>query len=108
MARRLSALPEIDKTLTLQSFVPDGQAEKLALISDAALLMDTTLNPFDVKLPATKAETMESVAATKDALRKADGSGSSEGTRAALRFSQLLERLSGRHHTQPRPPLVRA
>ena len=93
LARRLSALPEVDKTLMVQSFVPDRQPEKLALISDAALLMDTTLNPFDIKPPPTKAETMESVAATKDALRKAAGSGSSEGTRAALRFSQLLERL---------------
>jgi uncharacterized protein len=93
LARRLSERPEIDKTLTLQSFVPDGQAEKLALISDAALLMDTTLNPFDIKPPPTIAQTMESVVATKDALRKVAGSGSNEGTRAALRFSQLLERL---------------
>ena len=93
LVRRLSALPEIDKTLTLQNFVPDGQAEKLALISDAALLMDTTLNPFDVKPPPSKAETMASIAATKNALRKASGSASTPGAQAALRFSQLLERL---------------
>jgi hopanoid biosynthesis associated RND transporter like protein HpnN len=92
LARRLSALPEIDKTLTLQSFVPDGQAEKLALISDAALLMDTTLNPFDIKPPPTKAQTMESVAATEDALRRTSSGASTPGAQAALRLSQLLKR----------------
>lgn len=93
LARRLSERPEIDKTLTLASFIPDGQAEKLALISDAALLMDTTLNPFDVKPPPNKTEMMASIAATKNALRKASGSASTPGAQAALRFSQLLERL---------------
>jgi len=93
LARRLSERPEIDKTLTLASFIPDNQAEKLALISDAAQLMDTTLNPFDVKPPASKAETMTSIAATKDALRKAAGPGSTPGAQAALRLSQLLESL---------------
>jgi uncharacterized protein len=93
LARRLSALPEVDKTLTLASFIPDGQREKLALISDAALLMDTTLNPFDVKPPPSKAETMASIAATKNALRKAAGGASTPGAQAALRLSLLLERL---------------
>src|SRR5262249_22320100 len=51
LAERLSDLPEVDKALTLQSFIPDRQDEKLALISDAALLLDTTLNPFDTKPP---------------------------------------------------------
>jgi hypothetical protein len=92
LARRLSERPEIDKTLTLASFIPDGQAEKLALISDAAQLMDTTLNPFDVKPPPSKAETMASVAATKDALRRLSGNASMPGAQAALRLSQLLER----------------
>ena len=93
LARRLSDRPEIDKTLMLASFIPDGQPEKLALISDAALLMDTTLNPLDVKPPPSKAETMASIAATKAALRKASGGASAPGAQSALRFSQLLERL---------------
>jgi hopanoid biosynthesis associated RND transporter like protein HpnN len=93
LARRLSALSEVDKTLTLASFIPDDQPEKLALISDAAQLMDTTLNPFEVKPPPSKAETMASIAATKNALRKAAGGASTPGAQAALRLSLLLERL---------------
>jgi hypothetical protein len=93
LARRLSALSEVDRTLTLASFIPDDQPEKLALISDAAQLMDTTLNPFEVKPPPSKAETMASIAATKNALRKAAGGASTPGAQAALRLSLLLERL---------------
>src|SRR5258706_7556553 len=93
LARRLSERPEVDKTLTLQSFLPDGQPEKLSVISDAALLLDTTLNPFDIKPAPSKAETMASVAATKAALRKAVGNGSTPGSQAALRLAQVLEKL---------------
>lgn len=46
---RLSALPEVSQALTLASFVPDNQAPKLALIADAALLLEPTLNPAVVK-----------------------------------------------------------
>jgi len=55
--------------------------------------MDTTLNPFEVKPPPSKAETMVSIAATKNALRKAAGGASTPGAQAALRLSLLLERL---------------
>jgi hopanoid biosynthesis associated RND transporter like protein HpnN len=45
LAQKLDALPEVARTLTLASFVPENQQEKLALIADAALLLDPTLNP---------------------------------------------------------------
>jgi len=48
LARRLEQLPEVDHALTVASFVPERQAEKLALIEDAALLLDPVLNPSDV------------------------------------------------------------
>ena len=40
LARRLAALPEVSRTVTLASFVPDQQPAKLALIGDAAELLD--------------------------------------------------------------------
>lgn len=36
LAARLAALPEVGRVLTLESFVPEGQPEKLALLDDAA------------------------------------------------------------------------
>ena len=43
LAARLEALPEIGRALTLASFIPEGQTEKLALIEDAAGLLGPAL-----------------------------------------------------------------
>jgi hopanoid biosynthesis associated RND transporter like protein HpnN len=51
LADRLAKLPEVAQVVTLSSFIPDDQAPKLAAISDAQLLLDPTLNPFET-LPA--------------------------------------------------------
>ena len=44
LAVRLSALPLVGDVLTLRSFVPEDQAEKLPLIADAAMLLAPTLD----------------------------------------------------------------
>jgi hopanoid biosynthesis associated RND transporter like protein HpnN len=51
LAQRLEQLPEVDHAITLASFVPEQQDEKLALITDAALLLDPVLNPGQAKPP---------------------------------------------------------
>jgi hopanoid biosynthesis associated RND transporter like protein HpnN len=44
-AKRLGALPLVSSTLTVQSFVPTDQDQKLALLSDADALLGPTLRP---------------------------------------------------------------
>ena len=44
-AAKLSKLPLVSSTLTIGSFVPTDQADKLALISDTASLLGPTLDP---------------------------------------------------------------
>ncbi len=44
LAGRLQGLPLVDSVLTLRSFVPEDQAEKLPLIADAASLLGPTLD----------------------------------------------------------------
>jgi hopanoid biosynthesis associated RND transporter like protein HpnN len=66
LARRLDRLPEVAHTLTIRSFVPESQDEKLPIIADAAALLGPTLAPLDPKPAPTDAETME-------ALREAAG-----------------------------------
>ena len=61
IAKKLSALPEVDQAITLLSFVPEDQPEKLALIADASSLLDATINPFDVKPAPTDAETIDAL-----------------------------------------------
>jgi hopanoid biosynthesis associated RND transporter like protein HpnN len=44
-ANRLAKLPLVDSSLTVASFVPTDQAEKLDLIADATMLLGPTLDP---------------------------------------------------------------
>jgi hopanoid biosynthesis associated RND transporter like protein HpnN len=93
-AQRLSAVPEVRETRTLQSFVPDGQAEKLAVITDAALLLDTTLNPFEMSPAPTMAETLESMEMTKQKLRVLAGQAATPAGLAARVMADALDALA--------------
>jgi hypothetical protein len=44
-AKRLAALPEVSRTLTLSNFIPDDQDEKIAAIKSAAHDLGPALNP---------------------------------------------------------------
>jgi len=56
LAERLRQLPEVGRVLTLQSFVPEDQEAKLALIEDANFFFQNTLNPEKVDPEPTPAE----------------------------------------------------
>lgn len=51
LAVRLRALPLVAEVLTLSSFVPDEQPAKLALLADAANILDPTLAPVTPAAP---------------------------------------------------------
>jgi hopanoid biosynthesis associated RND transporter like protein HpnN len=44
LAKRLDALPEVDHTISLASFIPQGQEEKLQVIGDMALFLGPSLS----------------------------------------------------------------
>jgi hypothetical protein len=71
LAGRLEELPEVDHALTIASFVPDEQDPKLAMIADAALLLDPVLNPGAVKPPPSDADTARAMARAAQALEQA-------------------------------------
>ena len=56
LAARLRQLPTVSKAITIESFVPDDQAAKLALIADAADILAPSLLPPTNTRPATPAE----------------------------------------------------
>src|SRR6266566_4281363 len=56
-AEELRQLPEVGRVLTLQSFVPEDQDAKLALIEDASFFLRNTLNPERVDAEPTPAQT---------------------------------------------------
>ena len=73
VAARIAQEPLVGQTITLSSFVPEQQKEKLALIADANNLLDATLNPFEVAPPPTDAERVAAFKSTAEKLRAAAG-----------------------------------
>jgi len=69
LKRQLERVPEVGRVLAIDSFVPEDQPAKLALISDASLLLDLTLNPFDVAPPPTDADLVTALKAAASRLR---------------------------------------
>src|SRR5689334_21649791 len=76
LGAKLEKLPVVDHVVTLASFVPDDQDEKLALIGDAAMLLEPTLAPSATKPAPTDAQTVSAMtraAQSLDAARAENG-----------------------------------
>ena len=91
LAARIAQEPLVDQTITLSSFIPDDQQQKLALIGDAANLLDPTLNPFDVAAPPDAAQDIAAMRTTAAKLRAAAGNATSGGANAARRLADALD-----------------
>ena len=91
--RRLAALPEVSRVVTLQSFVPAQQDEKLALIHAAAARLGPVLRAVPV-VPPSDVELQQDLAATAAALRQAATGGSTDSAAGpARRLAEVLDRL---------------
>jgi uncharacterized protein len=90
--QRLGELPEVSRVLSLASFVPQGQAEKLALIHAAAERLGPALGvpaaPSASKVAPSDEEIRQALAATASLLRQVAAS-----SQAALRLASALDRL---------------
>ncbi|UAK23607.1 MMPL family transporter [Sphingomonas nostoxanthinifaciens] len=72
---RLEKLPEVGGVITAETFVPKDQPAKLAVIDNARLLLDLTLNPIAPVPPPTDADTIAALRTTAAQLRAAPGKG---------------------------------
>ena len=88
VAARLARLAEVRQVVTLDSFVPDEQPAKLALIADARDLLDLTLNPFDSAPPADDAATVAALRKVAAQLRTISAT-DPEATRLAVALERL-------------------
>jgi hopanoid biosynthesis associated RND transporter like protein HpnN len=94
MVPRLDALPEVSRTVTLRSFVPTQQEEKLALIARAAKAIGPALD-VDAPRPASSdAEVRQSLRSTAAALRAAAGATDGSASASARRLADSLDRLA--------------
>ncbi|MCJ7597523.1 MAG: MMPL family transporter [Methyloceanibacter sp.] len=73
LATRLGALPEVSDTVMLQSFVPEKQEEKLAIIADAASLLNPTLDVAEIAAPPSDEETRQALGDAAKAYREMKG-----------------------------------
>jgi len=94
LAARFRRLPEVLKARTLSSFVPDDQPAKIALIGDAARLLDLVLNPLAVAPPPSDAQLVASLNETAADLDKIAG-GETSAAAEARRLATELRALSG-------------
>ena len=92
LAARARMLPEVSKARTLSSFVPADQAEKIAIIDDAASLLDLAINPISVAAPPSDAEVLESLHDTSASLRQVASRDAAAGD--AVRLADALEALA--------------
>ncbi len=67
LAAKIDKLPEVDRTVTLASFVPDQQAEKLALIRDCYDLIGPTIEPDELAPAPSDADTKQTLLETAKA-----------------------------------------
>jgi uncharacterized protein len=88
LTQRLKALPEVSRVVSIASFVPENQSEKLAIIDDAASIFGPTLDDPFVKDPPTPDETRQSLADAAEKLRTVGTS--PVGDPAAVRLSDAV------------------
>lgn len=95
LAARLGKLPEVREAITVDSFLPDDQPAKLALIEDAALLLDPAINPFDLAPPSDDTATIAALNKAAGELHRLQAAqpgplGTAAG-RLAVTFSRLAQ-----------------
>ncbi len=91
---RLDALPEVSRTVTLQSFVPADQPEKLAIIGTAAARLNPMLERPPAGAPLDSA-LLSTIALTAETLQEAVPSNAADGpARVATNLAETLQRLA--------------
>ncbi|MDB5656990.1 MAG: hypothetical protein JWQ94_4603, partial [Tardiphaga sp.] len=89
---RLAKLPEVARTISLNSFVPDDQPAKLKLIGDGAKILEPALNPDSIDKAPTDAENVTALKESAESLRKIAGSQPGPGALAAKRLADALSK----------------
>ncbi len=94
VAERLRQLPDVGQVLTLQSFIPQDQEAKLALIEDANFFFQNTLDPERVDPAPTHAQTRAAIEALVPALNDTVRAGESPAAAQARRLAGSLAGLA--------------
>jgi uncharacterized protein len=94
IAAKLHALPQVSRALTLSTFIPADQQQKLPLIQDAAKTLNPVLNPAAPSPPPTDAQNVSMMNSTIDFLNRLAGTGVGDGAVAARRLATAMAALA--------------
>jgi hopanoid biosynthesis associated RND transporter like protein HpnN len=94
VAAKLRTLPEVSRVLTLSSFIPADQQQKLPPIQNAAKALLPLLNPVAPSPAPTDAQNVSMMGSTVDALKRLAGDGNGGGAVAARRLATAMTALS--------------
>ncbi|HTO65269.1 MAG TPA: MMPL family transporter [Bradyrhizobium sp.] len=94
-AGHLATLPEVSRTLTLNSFVPSDEHQKLIALRSAAGELHDVLNPAERLAAPNDPQTVMAIRDAADALAKAAAGHNGPNADAARNVSGLLGRLPG-------------
>jgi uncharacterized protein len=92
-AAALEKHPEVAHAITIDSFVPEDQAQKLPYIENASLLLDAAVNPFDLPASHSDEETRAALTKAAGSLRLLGAKGGDLGT-AARALAASFDRLA--------------
>jgi hopanoid biosynthesis associated RND transporter like protein HpnN len=91
---RLAKVPEVARTLSLDTFIPEDQQAKLAVIRKAAASLNPILNETTRGTPPSDEENVAALKHSVDSLRKTAGEDQGPGATAARRLADALSRLA--------------
>jgi len=91
---KLSKLPEVLRVMSLDSFVPEDQPEKLKLIAQGAKVLNPALNPESVDEAPSDSENADSLKGSAESLRKIAGEAKGPGAVASRRLADGLAKLA--------------
>ena len=94
IAHRLSTVPQVARTMTIDNLVPRDQSEKLQLINATAEKIGPSLSPGEVKPPPTDAENVAALSSTASELSAVAGADQGPGAAGARRLSELFSKLA--------------
>ncbi|ACK52153.1 hopanoid biosynthesis associated RND transporter like protein HpnN [Methylocella silvestris BL2] len=94
LAARLSALPEVAQVVTIESFVPVDQDQKLPLIEKAAAAFAPILDPTRMRQPPTDAEDVAAMLKAAEAFEATAGDAKGKGADDARRLGELLRKMA--------------
>jgi hopanoid biosynthesis associated RND transporter like protein HpnN len=91
---KLEKLPEVQRVMSLASFVPEDQAPKLKLIAQGARVLNPALNPDSIDAPPGDQENVDSLKESAEMLRKTAGDSTGPGAVASRRLADALSKLA--------------